>query len=188
MRASLPGIECANNGPHERRLGGVHKRWVVQVCQRSSGQGKRAVRAPVLRLGAVGDSRLRLFPVPQNALRLTSTACHTPAYFAPITLLLTLPMSGDVVINMPSEPRRPVTAFDLDPSTPSDASRKRQRRGIVQLTVDVPSSYRPATNAEEIKSRPRWLTLEFLLYYMVAVVVIPLMVWVPMRLSTRASR
>lgn len=95
-------------------------------------------------------------------------------------------MSGDIVIDMPSDLQRPAAVLELDPQRNADASRQRQRKGILQLTVDIPSSYRPGAASDERRAPPRWHTPEFLFYYVAAVVAIPLMVWVPMQLSKRA--
>ncbi|KAG9310441.1 hypothetical protein JVU11DRAFT_9581 [Chiua virens] len=63
---------------------------------------------------------------------------------------------------------------------------KKTRRGITTLTVDVPGASKTQLN-EAPRSRPLWRTPEFFFYYLVAAVVVPFMVWVPMNLSSRAS-
>ena len=96
-------------------------------------------------------------------------------------------MGVDVVIDMISDLRRPSAVHELDSQRDTDASRQRQRKGILQLTVDIPSSYRPGTVTDERRAPPRWRMPEFLFYYVAAVVAIPFMVWVPMQLSNRAD-
>ena len=88
-------------------------------------------------------------------------------------------MLGDAVVQMPSD-LRPTAAFELDsPTQPTY-----RPKGITRLTVDIPSSYNPERRAEK-HPEPRWRTSEFIAYYVVFVVAIPLMVWIPNRLSTR---
>ncbi|EIN03983.1 MBOAT-domain-containing protein [Punctularia strigosozonata HHB-11173 SS5] len=57
------------------------------------------------------------------------------------------------------------------------------RRGILHLTVGIPSSYRKVP-AEDTRPPSRWTTPEFVLYYVMAAVVIPVMVWIPTTLSS----
>jgi len=59
-------------------------------------------------------------------------------------------------------------------------NRKKPSR-IVKLTVDVPSSHQP----QAADTTPRWKTPEFLFYYLVFAVVVPVMVWIPIALSSR---
>lgn len=54
--------------------------------------------------------------------------------------------------------------------------------GLISLTVEIPSTRRPTS---EKRPPPRWGTLEFKLYYVIACVVIPIMIWVPVSLSSR---
>jgi len=86
-------------------------------------------------------------------------------------------MQRDVVIDMPTDLRLQDGRFsklDIDDVPPIP-------RGITSLTIDVPASGR-ITN--EPRPPPRWKTPEFIVYYVVALVVIPLMVWVPICLSS----
>ena len=88
-------------------------------------------------------------------------------------------MLGDAVVQMPSD-LRPTVAFELDsPMQPTS-----RPKGITRLTVDISSSYSPERRREK-HPEPRWRTPEFIAYYVVFVLVIPLMVWIPYRLSTR---
>jgi hypothetical protein len=56
------------------------------------------------------------------------------------------------------------------------------RHGVTRLTVDVPAQHR---GSEEPKAS-RWKTPEFLFYYIVFVLVLPWMIWVPISLSKGA--
>jgi hypothetical protein len=75
---------------------------------------------------------------------------------------------------------RPLTAFEFESEL-----RPRNRKGITVLTVDIPSSNRIPT-PDEGRPPSRWKTLEFALYYAVFLTVIPIMVWVPVDLSSSA--
>lgn len=87
----------------------------------------------------------------------------------------------DVRIDMPSDlrsdsrPARPA----LHPEAPSG--------WLTNLTVDVPAS-RVGTRTDigtvPEKHKSRWGTLEFKLYGAAFVIVLPMMIWVPMRLSS----
>jgi len=52
---------------------------------------------------------------------------------------------------------------------------------IVKLTVDIPSSHQQ----QATDTTPRWKTLEFFFYYVAFVVIVPIMVWIPVALSSR---
>ena len=56
---------------------------------------------------------------------------------------------------------------------------------VVQLTVDIPSSHRPLSISRSASSR--WSTLEFRLYGLIFVLVVPFMFWIPVSLSSRTS-
>lgn len=88
-------------------------------------------------------------------------------------------MQRDVVIDMPTDVRSQedgrFSKFDVDYVSPMP-------RGITSLTIDIPASGHITTQP---RPPPRWKTLEFIVYYVVALFVIPLMVWVPVRLSSR---
>jgi protein-cysteine N-palmitoyltransferase HHAT len=53
------------------------------------------------------------------------------------------------------------------------------RKGITRLTVDVPA---PRNRSSESKPA-RWNTAEFYLYYVLFIVTVPWMIWVPISLS-----
>ncbi|KAI0064952.1 MBOAT-domain-containing protein [Artomyces pyxidatus] len=81
---------------------------------------------------------------------------------------------GDFVLHMPSDTRSH-SLGDGSHKTPSKG-----RGGITRLTVDVPSS-----NANSDDAKPsRWITPEFLLYYVVFAFAVPWMIWVPVSLSS----
>jgi hypothetical protein len=68
-----------------------------------------------------------------------------------------------------------------------------RRRGITQFTVHIPDANARSTTAtasstdstagKSGKSASRWSTVEFKIYGLVFAVVVPLMVWIPIRLS-----
>ncbi|KAF9007390.1 glycerol transporter [Cyathus striatus] len=61
-------------------------------------------------------------------------------------------------------------------------SSPRQRFRITDLTVEIPSGTRLPTSSSE-STPARWNTFEFKVYYFVAAVIIPMMVWIPVTLS-----
>ena len=76
--------------------------------------------------------------------------------------------SGDFTIQMP-----PSQLEVIDPE-------KVQRRGgIVRLTVDAPAAHAPPEPRP-----PRWRTYEFFAYYFVFAVAFPLMVYIPIEVSS----
>ena len=84
-------------------------------------------------------------------------------------------MPDHIVLQMPSDDR-PLPPLEIE----GLADRKETSR-IVKLTVDIPSSHQPRT----ADTTPRWKTPEFFFYYVVFAVVIPVMVWIPVKLSSR---
>ncbi|KAH9948606.1 MBOAT-domain-containing protein [Amylocystis lapponica] len=89
-------------------------------------------------------------------------------------------MLGDAAIQMPSDLRPHTSSFELDTST-QDATRK--RKDITRLTVNIPSSYRPQVEAAP-HPPSRWRTPEFIAYYVIFCAVVPVMVWIPVTLSS----
>lgn len=89
-------------------------------------------------------------------------------------------MPGDVTIQMPTDlrPRKQLEALELD----SDHS-PHLRRGIIALTVDIPSSH-PRQSQPAERPPARWRTPEFLFYALVFIVIVPVMVWIPITLSS----
>ena len=84
-------------------------------------------------------------------------------------------MSDHVALQMPSDDRRP------SPLGIEGLVNEKQPSRIVKLTVDIPSSHQPQTTG----TTPRWKTPEFFFYYVVFIVVVPIMVWIPVTLSSR---
>jgi protein-cysteine N-palmitoyltransferase HHAT len=90
-------------------------------------------------------------------------------------------MNGAVAIEMPTDLRNSLGG-ELN-ATASDTYEP--RKGILRLTVGVPSSYRKThCPSEETRLPPRWRSPEFLLYYVAAAIVIPVMIWLPVVLSS----
>ena len=87
-------------------------------------------------------------------------------------------MLGDISTQMPSDLRSKHAGFELDPPAP-------HRKGVTRLTIDIPSSYDAKLKAE-LHPEPRWRTTEFMCYYVVFALALPLMAWIPYRLSSRA--
>lgn len=58
---------------------------------------------------------------------------------------------------------------------------------LTDLTVNIPSSNRQSLNRSsgDQQSLSRWWTVEFKIYYAIALVVIPIMIWIPISLSSR---
>ncbi|KAI0636277.1 MBOAT-domain-containing protein [Trametes polyzona] len=74
---------------------------------------------------------------------------------------------------------RPTAAFELDSPEQAPPNPK----GLARLTVTIPSSYNPQVKAAQ-HPLPRWRTPEFMVYYVVFAVVVPVMVWIPYQLSS----
>ncbi|KAL0578918.1 glycerol transporter [Marasmius crinis-equi] len=55
---------------------------------------------------------------------------------------------------------------------------------LVDLTVDIPSSSRTTSVPTQTKNTSRWRSLEFKFYYAVAAVVLPIMIWIPISVSS----
>ncbi|KAI1792160.1 MBOAT-domain-containing protein [Ganoderma leucocontextum] len=79
---------------------------------------------------------------------------------------------------MPSDLRQ-TSAFELD-SPPESSYRP---KGITRLTVHIPTAYSAQVKAETHPA-PRWRTPEFMVYYVVFACVLPIMFWIPYRLSS----
>lgn len=91
-------------------------------------------------------------------------------------------MPDQLVLQMPSDDARQISAFELD-----DTPKSSEKRRITDLTVDIPSSRRRSQHGrvEPEKPHPRWRSLEFRFYYLVFAVVVPIMIWIPVQLSSR---
>jgi hypothetical protein len=87
---------------------------------------------------------------------------------------------------MPSDLRSSPSSLPLPSLQPIglDDSVSPRLWGITRLTVDVPSANVPSSIQAAKRPPARWWTAEFILYYLVACVVIPWMVWVPVSLSS----
>ncbi|EJD06915.1 MBOAT-domain-containing protein [Fomitiporia mediterranea MF3/22] len=59
-----------------------------------------------------------------------------------------------------------------------------KRRGVLRFTVDAPVAVQKTA---QIHSPPRWRTTEFYFYYVVFIVVVPMMVWKPISLSQESN-
>lgn len=86
-------------------------------------------------------------------------------------------MLGDAVIHMPTD-LRPSATFELDSPV------QFKPKGITRMTVGIPSSYNSRPPAESHPTA-RWRTTEFMCYYVVFALALPLMAWIPYTLSTR---
>ncbi|KAF9525815.1 MBOAT, membrane-bound O-acyltransferase family-domain-containing protein [Crepidotus variabilis] len=76
----------------------------------------------------------------------------------------------------------------MSPATrSSEQSSGRKAEGVARLTVHIPSAFKENDNKKEIP-KARWNTLEFRFYYLVALISVPLMVWVPVSLSQPSHR
>ncbi|KAH9902410.1 MBOAT-domain-containing protein [Cubamyces lactineus] len=88
-----------------------------------------------------------------------------------------MPEDTVLPVTMPTDLRSPaafeVDSSELPPSKPT---------GLTRLTVEIPSSYSPQVKAAS-HPPPRWRTPEFMVYYVVFCLVVPVMVWIPCRLS-----
>ena len=114
-------------------------------------------------------------PPPSLSLHTTLNVCAllkpTPANVG---------MNSDQVLPIHS----PVTVSQFETVTPATT---RPAMGLTGLTVDIPSSKRPLTSSDEKRPAARWSSLEFKVYYAIACIVIPIMVWIPVSLSSRES-
>ena len=75
-------------------------------------------------------------------------------------------------VDMPTQPSAPCGGFK-----------------VTDLTVNIPSSLlnTSASTSERRPAPSRWGTLEFKIYYLVFMVVVPIMIWIPVSLSSRRS-
>ena len=84
-------------------------------------------------------------------------------------------MSDHAVLQMPPGERR------LSPLEIEGPTNRKRSSWIVKFTVDIPFSHQP----QAAETTPRWRTPEFFFYYVAFIVVIPVMVWIPVTLSSR---
>lgn len=93
-------------------------------------------------------------------------------------------MPEAVVLDMPTDLRSTSTRvfpFELE----EDIRNKKIHRGLTAVTVEIPDASK-IQRIDTPRPPPLWRTPEFFFYYLVAAVVIPVMVWVPINLSSRA--
>jgi hypothetical protein len=58
---------------------------------------------------------------------------------------------------------------------------------LVDLTVDIPASSRPQRTLQDSEEHPsRWKTTEFRIYIVSVLIVVLVMAWIPISLSSRA--
>lgn len=69
---------------------------------------------------------------------------------------------------------------------PTQPSAPRGGFKVTDLTVNIPSSLlnTSASTSERRPAPSRWGTLEFKIYYLVFMVVVPIMIWIPVSLSS----
>lgn len=90
-------------------------------------------------------------------------------------------MTGYVAIEMPTDMHATrATEIEQDPSP-------RTAQGVTRLTVHIPSSTRTKSTGIRKPTQPRWKTPEFFLYGLVFCTVVPIMIWIPIRLSSGMS-
>lgn len=87
---------------------------------------------------------------------------------------------GDVSIEMPTDLHSSSTMAPLELEPDLDTPK---RKGITKLTVNIPSSNR-RPRAEDTRPPSRWKSPEFAFYYAVCLTVVPIMIWVPVDLSS----
>ena len=75
---------------------------------------------------------------------------------------------------------------DSQPSTFSVSLSPQSTRAITDFTISVSGSSAPSTQKAE-PGPSRWRTKEFMVYGVVFALVVPVMVWSPMRLSSSRS-
>ncbi|KAF8442088.1 MBOAT, membrane-bound O-acyltransferase family-domain-containing protein [Boletus edulis BED1] len=88
-------------------------------------------------------------------------------------------MPDAVLLDMPTDLRSTnarVSPFELQEN-------KSNHRGITALTIDIADTRKTRQN-DTPRPPPLWRTPEFFFYYLIAAVVIPFMVWVPINLSS----
>lgn len=109
-------------------------------------------------------------------------------------------LSSLIGMNSKEETQVPLLPIHNTPGDPSNSARTtgttmRQKPTsfkLTDLTVNIPSSNRqPLTTSSGTRDKQvapsRWSTIEFRIYYVVALVVIPIMIWIPVSLSSRMS-
>jgi hypothetical protein len=82
-------------------------------------------------------------------------------------------------------PENTSVTTSMPPNKPQKPSEAPSAKGIARLTVHISSMFRQKMPYNAGVSPSRWSTAEFKFYYVVALFVIPVMVWIPMSLSLR---
>ena len=110
-----------------------------------------------------------------------------PAWSSPSTLPQLTGMNGTLlpVYSPTYPPENTSVTTSMPPSKPQKPSEALSAKGIARLTVHISSSFHQKMSRNVGVSASRWSTAEFKFYYMVALFVIPLMIWIPMSLSLR---
>jgi hypothetical protein len=75
-----------------------------------------------------------------------------------------------------------ISADAVATTSPHNHNNHQHKFAITDATIEIPSSARRRIDEPPAS---RWRTPEFYVYYAIFVVVVPMIVWVPMRLSLR---
>ena len=78
-----------------------------------------------------------------------------------------------------SLPRAPISPFYLEPT-------QSKHMRLIDLTVHIPATSRSRPVAQEAEHPARWKTLEFRIYSVFIFIIVLIMGWIPMTLSSRA--
>lgn len=81
----------------------------------------------------------------------------------------------------------PLTTTGIDPVM-HDGRLTDRRKGVTQFTVHIPDADARRGTPLPPTTKARWSTLEFRVYALIFVIVVPLMVWVPYKLSDSEQR
>lgn len=81
-------------------------------------------------------------------------------------------------------PENTSVTTSMPPNKLQKPSEAQGAKGIARLTVHISSSFRQKM-PYNVGVPSRWSTAEFKFYYVVAFLVIPVMIWIPMSLSLR---
>jgi hypothetical protein len=81
-------------------------------------------------------------------------------------------------------PENTSVTTSMPPNQPQKPSEGPSAKGIAHITVHIPSTFRQKM-PYNVVSPSRWTTAEFKFYYVVALFVIPMMIWIPVSLSLR---
>ncbi|KAI0091274.1 MBOAT, membrane-bound O-acyltransferase family-domain-containing protein [Irpex rosettiformis] len=93
-------------------------------------------------------------------------------------------MLGDALLPMPTDlhSTRAIHTFEVEQHSLS------KRKGITRLTVEIPTSSSSKTQQKFSTQPSRWRTPEFMLYGVVFAIVIPMMCWIPIQLSSTSHK